>query len=59
MFEFISKIAVDTNPDLPGLQPGILYVACCLIVPVAIGLLIGLLAKLANKLGGHEIPHSH
>ena len=50
MFEFISQLAKDTSPDLPGLQPSILYVALCLIIPIATGLLVGLLAKLPSKL---------
>ena len=59
MFEFISQFTKDTNPDLPGLQPSILYVASCLIVPIATGLLIGLLAKLLSKRFGVEMPDSH
>lgn len=52
MFEFISQLAQDTSPGQPGLQPSILYVASCLIIPLAVGLIIGLFGKRLSKFFG-------
>ncbi len=62
--DLITEISSDTNPAEPGFQPSATYIALCLIIPIVVGILAGIISTafirfMEKHFPGMKDPNDH
>jgi len=53
---WLQELARDADPASPGFQPGLLYLAVCVLLPVTIGMMVGFGLRFVERVLGIEAP---
>ena len=51
---FIHRILQDTNPRTPEFEPSEIYIALCLLIPVFMGIITGLISSLIVRIASKK-----
>lgn len=55
LIRWLQALGADTDPGAPGFQPSVAYLLASLVLPVAIGLVVGFGLRLIERLFGVEL----
>jgi hypothetical protein len=53
--QWLQELGRDANPGKAGFQPQLLYLAVCVGMPVAVGMLVGFGLRLIERIFGVEL----
>ncbi|MBI5533833.1 MAG: hypothetical protein HY898_14020 [Deltaproteobacteria bacterium] len=53
--DWLARLGMDADPSKPGFQPQTSYLVTCLVMPIAIGLLVGVGLRVIEKIFNVEL----